>query len=73
MAAGLSAQTQAMPASIPVIDLGGLYSDDPAARKLLGRKPAPEFEAWLAGVGLLDAGASRALPQPLAALLEGLP
>lgn len=33
MAAGLSAQGQAMPASIPVIDIGGLYSSDPAARK----------------------------------------
>ena len=33
MAAGLSAQVQAMPASIPVIDIGGLYSDDPAAKE----------------------------------------
>ena len=33
MAAGLSAQAQAMPAGIPVIDIGGLYSADPAARK----------------------------------------
>jgi isopenicillin N synthase-like dioxygenase len=33
MAAGLSSQSQAMPESIPVIDIGGLYSSDPAARK----------------------------------------
>jgi isopenicillin N synthase-like dioxygenase len=37
MAAGLSAEVQAMPASIPasipVVDIGGLYSSDPAARK----------------------------------------
>jgi len=33
MAAGLSAQAQAMPAGIPVVDIGGLYTDDPAARQ----------------------------------------
>jgi len=33
MAAGLSVETPAMPAGIPVIDIGGLYSSDPAARK----------------------------------------
>jgi isopenicillin N synthase-like dioxygenase len=33
MAAGLSAEAQAMPASIPVVDIGGLYSRDPAARQ----------------------------------------
>jgi isopenicillin N synthase-like dioxygenase len=37
MAAGLSAEVQAMPTgiptSIPVVDIGGLYSSDPAARK----------------------------------------
>jgi isopenicillin N synthase-like dioxygenase len=32
MAAGLSAETQAMPASIPVVDIAGLYGEDPAAR-----------------------------------------
>ena len=38
MAAGLSAQAQAMPASIPVIDIGGLYSSDPAARKAVAAR-----------------------------------
>ena len=38
MAAGLSTQAQAMPASIPVIDIGGLYSSDPAARKAAAAK-----------------------------------
>lgn len=38
MAAGLSAQVQAMPASIPVIDIGGLYSSDPAAKKAVAAK-----------------------------------
>jgi isopenicillin N synthase-like dioxygenase len=38
MAAGLSAETQAMPASIAVIDIGGLYSTDPAARKAVAAK-----------------------------------
>ena len=32
MAAGLSAQAQAMPASIPLVDIGALYGDDPAAK-----------------------------------------
>ena len=38
MAAGLSAQAQAMPASIPVIDIGGLYTNDPAAKKAVAAK-----------------------------------
>jgi len=33
MAAGLSAQAQAMPASIPVVDIGALYGNDAAAKK----------------------------------------
>jgi ethanolamine ammonia-lyase large subunit len=55
------------------------YHDVVATRHLMNLKPAPEFEAWLARMGLLDAqgrlpppGAdSRALRQLLA--LEGLP
>ncbi len=38
MAASLSARVQAMPASIPVIDIGGLYSSDPAAKKAVAAK-----------------------------------
>ena len=38
MAAGLSAQVEGMPASIPVIDIGGLYSGDPAAKKAVAAK-----------------------------------
>jgi isopenicillin N synthase-like dioxygenase len=38
MAAGLSAERQAMPANIPVIDIGGLYSSDPAARKAVAAR-----------------------------------
>ena len=42
MAAGLSAQAQAMPASIPpsipVVDVSGLYGSDPAARKAVAAK-----------------------------------
>jgi isopenicillin N synthase-like dioxygenase len=38
MAAGLSTQAQAMPASIPVIDVGGLYSSDLAVRKAAAAK-----------------------------------
>jgi isopenicillin N synthase-like dioxygenase len=38
MAAGLSAQAQAMPAGIPLVDIGGLYSDDPAAKKAVAAK-----------------------------------
>jgi isopenicillin N synthase-like dioxygenase len=38
MAAGLSAQAQAMPASIPVVDIGALYGDDPAAKQVVAAK-----------------------------------
>ena len=38
MAAGLSAQAQAMPAGIPTVDLGGLYTHDPAAKKAVAAK-----------------------------------
>src|SRR5476649_1037007 len=38
MAAGLSAEKQAMPASIPVVDIGGLYTNDAAARKAVAAK-----------------------------------
>ena len=38
MAAGLSAQAQAMPAGIPTVDLGGLYTNDPAAKKAVAAK-----------------------------------
>jgi ethanolamine ammonia-lyase large subunit len=41
-------------------------------RDLLGRRPAPEFEAWLARQGLVDAVARirpRAMPAPFRALL----
>jgi isopenicillin N synthase-like dioxygenase len=38
MAAGLSAQAQAMPASIPLVDIGALYGNDPAAKKAVAAK-----------------------------------
>ncbi len=38
MAAGLSAETEAMPASIPVIDISGLYSSNPAAKKAVAAR-----------------------------------
>ena len=38
MAAGLSAQAQAMPAGIPVVDICGLYSSDPAAKKAVAAR-----------------------------------
>jgi isopenicillin N synthase-like dioxygenase len=38
MAAGLSAQAQAMPAGIPIVDLGPLYGNDPAAKKAVAAK-----------------------------------
>jgi len=48
------------------------FHDALAMRDLLGRKPAPEFEAWLARQGLLDDAARirpRALPAHFQALL----
>ena len=48
------------------------FHDAMAMRELFGRRPAPEFEAWLARQGLLD-GAGRVrpagLPGPMRALL----
>jgi ethanolamine ammonia-lyase large subunit len=38
---------------------------------LFGRRPAPEFEDWLARTGLLDA-AGRVRPGPLPARLRAL-
>ncbi len=48
------------------------FHDALAMRELLGRRPAPEFEAWLENQGLLDrAGRVRphGLPAPMQALL----
>src|SRR3954466_751637 len=38
MAAGLSAQAQVMPAGIPIVDISGLYGNDPAAKKAVAAK-----------------------------------
>jgi isopenicillin N synthase-like dioxygenase len=38
MAAGLSAQAQAMPASIPIVDISALYGTDAAAKKAVAAK-----------------------------------
>jgi len=38
MTAGLSAQAQAMPASIPVVDISALYGDDAAAKKAVAAR-----------------------------------
>jgi ethanolamine ammonia-lyase large subunit len=49
------------------------FHDLLAMRRLLGKQPAPEFEAWLRGVGLIDdrgAVLARALPASFTALLE---
>jgi ethanolamine ammonia-lyase large subunit len=40
------------------------FHDALAMRDLLGRKPAPEFETWLAQQGLMD-DAGRIRPQAL--------
>jgi ethanolamine ammonia-lyase large subunit len=48
------------------------FHDALAMRDLLGKKPAPEFESWLARQGLLDAAARirpRTLPDHFTALL----
>jgi ethanolamine ammonia-lyase large subunit len=48
------------------------FHDALAMRDLFGKKPAPEFEAWLARQGLLDDSARirpRTLPAHFAALL----
>jgi ethanolamine ammonia-lyase large subunit len=49
------------------------FHDLLAVRKLLGRRPAPEFEAWLANMGLLESSPRQDLPPPMAALLDGWP
>ena len=38
MAAGLSAQQQAMPAGIPVVDIGALYGNDVAAKRAVAAR-----------------------------------
>jgi ethanolamine ammonia-lyase large subunit len=48
------------------------FHDVLAMRDLLGRRPAPEFEAWLARQGLIDAAdriRARGLPDRLRTLL----
>jgi ethanolamine ammonia-lyase large subunit len=48
------------------------FHDALAMRDLLGRRPAPEFEAWLARQGLIDDAARirpRAMPGRFRALL----
>ncbi len=47
------------------------FHDALAMRELLGRRPAPEFEAWLARQGLLD-GAGRVRPHGLPAPMQAL-
>jgi ethanolamine ammonia-lyase large subunit len=50
------------------------FHDVLAVRQLLGKRPAPEFEAWLAAMGLMtEDGRVRpaALPAPFAPLLTG--
>jgi ethanolamine ammonia-lyase large subunit len=49
------------------------FHDALAMRELLGRRPAPEFEAWLARQGLMDGAErirSRSLPSRFRALLS---
>jgi len=51
------------------------FHDALAMRELFGRRPAPEFEAWLARQGLLDAAGRvrpRAMPGHFRALLPAL-
>jgi ethanolamine ammonia-lyase large subunit len=48
------------------------FHDSLAMRDLLGRRPAPEFEAWLQQQGLMDAAGRirpRSLPGGFRALL----
>ncbi|MBF6212753.1 ethanolamine ammonia-lyase subunit EutB [Nocardia puris] len=48
------------------------FHDALYARQVLGLRPAPEFESWLAGLGMLDpSGRLRAVP-PLASPLRAL-
>jgi len=47
------------------------FHDALAMRRLLGLRPAPEFEAWLERMGIFEGGKlADALPAPFAALLE---
>jgi ethanolamine ammonia-lyase large subunit len=41
------------------------FHDALYVRKVLGLKPAPEFEAWLTGVGLWESGPVLRLPNEL--------
>ncbi|PVZ11870.1 ethanolamine ammonia-lyase subunit EutB [Actinomycetospora cinnamomea] len=47
------------------------FQDVLQARQTLGLRPAPEFEAWLGSVGLLDAAGRvpRLVPEPIRALM----
>jgi ethanolamine ammonia-lyase large subunit len=47
------------------------FHDALAMRELLGRRPAPEFEDWLAGEGLLDK-AKRIRPGRIPARFQAL-
>lgn len=50
------------------------FHDALYARKVLGRRPAPEFEAWLLGAGIFDPDARRmlrqGLPKPFSKAIE---
>jgi len=53
------------------------FHDALVLRQLLGLRPAPEFEAWLQRMGILEPGPrprlAAALPAPFRTLLEQLP
>ncbi len=51
------------------------FHDALAMRRLLGLRPAPEFEAWLQRVGIFDGALALAdgLPERFAALLQAVP
>ncbi|MDG0857572.1 ethanolamine ammonia-lyase subunit EutB [Roseateles puraquae] len=51
------------------------FHDALAMRRMLGLRPAPEFEAWLQRVGIFDGALALAdgLPERFAALLEAAP
>ena len=48
------------------------FHDALYVRRLLGLKPAPEFEAWLTGAGLADAAGRPLAPPARLKLLERL-
>ncbi|MFT4015136.1 MAG: ethanolamine ammonia-lyase subunit EutB [Paracoccus sp. (in: a-proteobacteria)] len=52
------------------------FHDALYARKVLGRRPAPEFESWLRRTGIFDADERRllgsTLPKPFARAIEGI-